>query len=633
MNIENVKSTIRLFNGVLVTGQAWDPAYPFLNFYNKTVKHGYVLTDRILKSFGPDEINDIIGIINKEIGLSGKEMNSSFHKSWKKIKEASLEQLFLEQIIHYFTTYGFEELGCYSAESIYIPNEELNIPVIEDKIKLKIINCYSKSELKEKLLKLLSSGIALKEQTLKDVKNVALSVDLNIKDFDKIKNKEARIILGVEMGISFNDPVDFLRQCVYKVAGTTLLIKSKDLIADIKEKIDHNNAPDFSKYSFGLTGLSKIFYRYKPIFLALKTGSNRRQVNNLRRLAKKHHVPLVADYLNDFTNIVKRDSGFNGLDLIAGLEKVNIFRKIRLLYSLTYKICNHGSALYKIRNGKSWATRSKFNHANCSHYHEAATIIYHDIVENFKYKVNEKKFYIPENIKYSLPSSEKQFTGNFPSGTSVVLKDDMIFGVWWKDIEYNSVDLDLSIINSDGNKIGWDGEYRNDEKTVLFSGDVTAAPNGASELFYVNNKANMHGIVMLNYYNFNKDLPVPYKIMIASERPESFDKNYLVNPNNMTASTQSILERKQKVIGLVSIENNECRFYFSEFDLGGNITSSNSEYAVHARNYLNDYYKNMFYLNELITNAGGILVDNIEKCDIDLSPESLDKNTIIDLLI
>jgi hypothetical protein len=41
----------------------------------------------------------------------------------------------------------------------------------------------------------------------------------------------------------------------------------------------------------------------------------------------------------------------------------------------------------------------------------------------------------------------------------------------------------------------------------------------------------------------------------------------------------------------------------------------------------------MINLNKILVKAGGILVDKKEDAEIDLSPESLDKNTIINLLI
>jgi len=116
-------------------------------------------------------------------------MNATFHKSWKKVKEAPIEQLYLEQIFHYITVYGFENLGIYDEKSVYITYEKLEIPELTENVRLTLIKGYTKNELKEKLLNLLKSGVALKEETIKDVIEIANYVELTEKDIINIKNK------------------------------------------------------------------------------------------------------------------------------------------------------------------------------------------------------------------------------------------------------------------------------------------------------------------------------------------------------------------------------------------------------------------------------------------------------------
>ena len=95
---------------------------------------------------------------------------------------------------------------------IYIPKEALNIPEIDiDEIKLVVVKGYTKQELKDKLMKLLNSGIALKEDTINDVVDVALFVDIDEKDIEVIKNKEVRVILYDHLNMIPENPVEFLR--------------------------------------------------------------------------------------------------------------------------------------------------------------------------------------------------------------------------------------------------------------------------------------------------------------------------------------------------------------------------------------------------------------------------------------
>ncbi|MBA7553678.1 hypothetical protein ES705_46274 [subsurface metagenome] len=99
-------------------------------------------------------------------------------------------------------------------------------------------------------------------------------------------------------------------------------------------------------------------------------------------------------------------------------------------------------------------------------------IVLDSITEDIGKNVKGKKIYIPDYINYSLPATEKQFTGNFPSGTYISIPQDMIVGIYWENVKHNVVDLDLSLISPAG-KFGWDSRYRSDEGNILFSGDIT----------------------------------------------------------------------------------------------------------------------------------------------------------------
>ena len=183
-------STIRLFKALPIEVKRKKQDTELLK---KTLQLGFVFSPEVIYNY-PDYDN-LIESVENVIGISGEKLNNSFHKSWTKVKNASMEQLVLEQMLHYFTTYGFEALDIYDKASVYIPNEELELPEEVDGIVLTVINGYTKKELKTKLIKLLSSGIALGEDTIKDVLEVAEFVGINEKELESIKNKEVRIAL------------------------------------------------------------------------------------------------------------------------------------------------------------------------------------------------------------------------------------------------------------------------------------------------------------------------------------------------------------------------------------------------------------------------------------------------------
>jgi len=661
-----MQATIKLFKALPIKRR--QKKSPTKELLEKTIKKGFVFSPEVIYNYS--NYDELIKLVEEVFGITGEKVNASFHKSWKKVKEANIEQLIVEQIAHYLTTYGKKDPAGYMFQKthledwkvdnlgkkvlsledldidkirdkdyIYIPREVLEIPEIDiDGIKLVVIKGYTKQELKEKLLKLLNSGIALKEDTISDVIDVALFVDINEKEIEAIKNKEVRVILYEYLNLTPKSPTEFLRYIVYVATDKTLLIKSKELISEIKEKKSIKIIKLFKDYDkeCGFKILAEIFLRFKPIFLAFRSNRELKTiVNKIRKLAVHYHKPMPEDYLNTITARIKKGDYASHIyedDLKKELNKVNIFRKIRLAYALKFRTKDVDSILYRIRNGKAYAT--EFNFFRKEKAKDILNIVLNSITKDITKNVKGKKIYIPDYINYSLPATEKQFTGNFPSGTYISIPQDMIVGIHWENVKSNRIDLDLSTISSAG-KFGWDGSYRNDGGSILFSGDITNAPKpkGATELFYIKRQLNSSLILMLNYYNYNSEIKVPFKIIVAEEKAKDFGNNYMVNPNNIVSVVRSEINQKQKILGLLITTTDESRFYFAETSIGKSITSSNSKVAENSRKYLMGFYQNSIELKDILLKSGAELVDDKDKGDIDLSPESLEKDGILNLLL
>jgi hypothetical protein len=622
--------TLRLFKSVIVPDKRGHPVPDHIIRF--TAKHGFILAPEVFEHY---RVDHLIPKIREAIGVGGDEINSAFHKSWAKVAEASIEQLVLEQIVHYFTTYGFETLGVYSSDSVYIPREELDFPDIDlDGIRLTVIHGLTKEEIKDKLLMLLNSGIALKESTAQDCVSVALSVGLTETEISGIKNREAKTMLYDGTGICPSNPVEFLRMAIYASCEKSLVIKSPALIAEIKASKNLRALKLFLAYEkqHGLARLSEIFYRFKPLFLAFRTNDQlKRIINHIRRLAKTNHKPMPEDYLNTITAKIARDDDVWLDDLEAHLSKVNVFRKIRLAYALKYRTGDVESILYKIRNGKGYAT--DFNFSYQADAAKALEVVTDSIVEDLRQNIEGQTIFIPPYIDYALPATEKQFTGHFPSGTCVNVPHDMMVGVHWRNVGGHRIDLDLSML-AVGQKYGWDASYRSGERDILFSGDMTdaAGSNGASELFYVKKQANNAVLLVLNYYNFNDAVDVPFKIVVGQEQAAAFKTNHIIDPNNILASASVTMTRKQKILGLLISSPDSSKFYFSETDLGNRISSSDTPFVKNTRQYLYDFYTRPIDMRELLLSAGAELVDERDVADIDLSPEVLEKDSFLKLL-
>ena len=138
---------------------------------------------------------------------------------------------------------------------------------------------------------------------------------------------------------------------------------------------------------------------------------------------------------------------------------------------------------------------------------------------------------------------------------------------------------------------------------------------------------------MLNYYNYDSEIKVPFKIIVAKEKVKNFRNNYMVDPNNIVSVAQSEISQRQKILGLLITTMKESRFYFVETSIGTSITARDSEVSKNSRKYLINFYKDSIELKDILLKAGAKLVDDKDKSDIDLSPENLEKDSILNLLL
>jgi len=619
------EATLRLFNAIQVdknTVVFYDPPIdPGMFLTKRTIKNGYIL-DPFIQPHG-----DLLDTIESVVGISGEKANSAFHKSWKVIREASIEQLVIQQIVHYITTYGFEA-GIYRGDTVYIPHEKLEIPAVTQNIPLVVIKAMSKEELLDSIVKL-GSGIALSQETLNDIMTIVKANNYDSDFVKNIGNRELKTLLSNFYGLVPSEPVEYLRYLVNKLTGESLLIKNDYLINKIKLSGEHQLLESLIKKA--PENLASVFHRFKPIFLALKSISrNKTFFNQLRKKARRLHIPMPEDRLGSVTSNIKHG---NIIALDSALDRANIFRKIRLAYALNYRLNPCTSIVYKVRNGKGWADDFEWSVNLKEPTGSVLNRVLESIIKDIRPNVEGKTILIPPYIYYTLPATEKQFTGHFPTGSSVSVPNDMIVGIHWTNTD-RRIDLDLSVIGESG-KIGWDSSYRSGNRDVLFSGDLTDAPkpDGASELFYLESGQKEAKILMLNFYNFAND-EVPAKILVAHEKIRDFDKDYMVDPNNIVATANVNINKKQNILGIICNYAGENRVYFASVSIGNSITSSRNGQSTHARRYFVSSLVNSIDLREILILAGAKVVD--EKPEegeyLDLSPEALDKTTIIDLI-
>ncbi|MEM1120797.1 MAG: hypothetical protein AAGJ18_10140 [Bacteroidota bacterium] len=541
--------------------------------------------------------------------LSGEQLNATFHKSWKTIKNSSRETLLLHQILHYCTTYGSN----FKSDFIYIPVEELQIPELKQ-LPIRVIRGVEKQELLDKCLAMLSSGVALGEDTVDQLLELLGLLGYRFTSVDTIKNKEALVKIIAKTGIYPTQPTEFLRYLVYLATDSTLLIKSPLVMEAIKEK--RLNITAHLRH-YGLEKCATIFNRFKPIWLAFKANkANVTFINKISKLSKTLHQPMPVDVLNTLTSQV-----YSKEEVKAALKKVNNFRKVRLLYALNTRLSFANAYLYKIRNGKSFAKMGTTK-LEWTYFEEMYQLIYQDLVDSLAVKGMRIKY--PGFIDYALPASEKMFVGNVPVGTKITARK-LVSGVYWENA-WGARDLDLSALSLSG-KVGWNDAYQG--QGLLYSGDMTDAKNGATELLYTDSKIVEPSLSQLNIYN--GEVNCKFKMVIG--QADKIEQNYTFNPNELLLEVETSMKSKQQILGLFMPEkDNKMSFTLVNTGLGNISVSGRSENSDNARNALYFQYVCPISFRQLLQDAGAILVEKEGEIDLDLSPQQLQKDTLMNLV-
>lgn len=677
------KATLRLFKSYLR-----DSGDSTTGLKDELIKYGVYVKEEISKKLF-DEIKD-------QYGIDGFILNQTFHKSLNVVAESDLVNLYIQQIIHYFSTYGFESLGITDGK-VYIPDERLRVPVLEEGTTLIYISKITEQELKEKLTDLVQSGIALSKQTVKDIIILSDYIDIKIHE---IKNKEVRTALYSKYNIVPKDGTEFIRFLVFKLTGNTLLIKDNitlNMLSNSDMNLRYKYLNEYRE-RYNLKELAKVFNRYKEIFIALKVNKNNlaysfkieepleinKIINLISKLSKKYHEPFINnDKLSDVARYL------NSGDLtIDDLNKQNIWKVIRAGNYVNFDTSNPAQRLYRVRNGKVFVkqnTKRRIPDAI-----SGVSLFYDNIINRVKKNVEGKSVYIPNNINYAVPQSEKKFIGNIPFDSTISIDKNKGFlvGIHWNNIKIDEnhekrVDIDLKLL-SNKYQIGWNSRYKNEDSKLIYTGDMTNAPiqnGGASEYIYVD--GNLEDALMTFKVNLftNHSVPVPFEIIIAYapnvEKLREQEGDYVVNPNEIICKFSSEIEvgKREQSIGVLTIGSLKNKFIITQLCTGNVPVSRNGSLDEKIRWYLEDYTKINYTLKNVLTRAGANIIDTPEQevivkylliddgvsillvkpeelekydtpykvldeeiykkekvpVDIDLSIESLNKSTILDL--
>lgn len=554
-----------------------------------------------------------------KLGLNNDIWSNTFHKNWDKIANAPIEQLVLEQLAHYWSTYGMEIAGLTAIP--LIPCEE----VISDPDALPNIKAFTAIRVVDE-----PTAINIVEDYLKGIKapnkldalsinNLMCNTTLDIEDLQSFELKIARC---KQLKVVPKSGQDFLRYLVYIITGSTLLIKDSETIETIKGYCSRHSDAVFSILNQGdRKELAKIFYRYKPIFLAFRTSQRCKPIiNKIRRLAVKYHEPVSGLTSANLMNLLNHNNNEDALKIIEKADNCTLIKLINFASN-----AGTDTKVYNIRNGKSFITNRPSNITNAL---KLSLMCYKQLVKNVSGKLVGKTFFIPKYIDYAVPISNKQCVGNFPYGTKLNFgeKDSITVAIWWQNYRFRTdIDFHLSSANA---HFGWNGDYRNEN--ILFSGDMTSADPYASEAYKVLLDDTVY---MLSANLYCGELGAPFKF-IVTENSDS-KKQSPVNVEDAMFTPIDLKFDSSKYINLGFIKDNTFVFYGTE--LGERLTpdmqlNRAALDAVVARS------NNAFRLKDFIIMCGGQVIENLSEVSendaniIDLSPNVITTKTLFDII-
>jgi hypothetical protein len=330
------------------------------------------------------------------------------------------------------------------------------------------------------------------------------------------------------------------------------------------------------------------------------------------------------------------------------VDSLTAFKKAQLMQGILERINGQDTdgRMFVVRNGKVYVREGYKSPCDEDYLFELYDVIKDSYVRNLSLKAKTKvetkdaednvvvlerptRIKLPKGVELTLPTSEKNFVGNFPLGSSVALAEkDNVIGIYWRN-DWGARDYDLHLITKTGRHYGWNGDYHGEEfGKIVYSGDMTSADPEAAECLYIE-KGAPNSVIAVN--KFSGSANSKFKLFVAVdpdknnlERTRDI-KNAIVDPNKIVFEAE-IEHDSDGTKNVAKIENG--RMIMSNFETGGHsrVPSVSMSKIIEEQSKVkaNSYIS----LEELLIKAGFELVD--EEADIDLTQMS--KNDLIKLV-
>lgn len=375
-------------------------------------------------------------------------------------------------------------------------------------------------------------------------------------DVSEIKNKEIKILYIKDRlkNNKFVNGYELIRYINYLLTGSTLFINFRKKYANKNMKFEYVNSYDKLKEIYDIFSkneieLSKYYNLYRDFFVHIKLWAKRNinyyilhkeysndtfknvdedsykiyqtfsllknKINRITRFSKKHkqrkiNLSFDKDIINESFKI--QEEFYKDKTLKELLKLLNYFTLEKYYVDKSLKS-------YKIRNGKNYVKDYKGKYIDVNSYLPLYKIIKEKILLSLKDTIVEKDFMgneytkevindliLPKLFTTPLLLSDKKRSNGVYYKSSIELKENDRIGIIW---DYN-VDLDLSLLLTNGDIISWNNDFSSRNLGINFSGDMRSA---GSEFIEFENLKDVKGYLRSNLYSGNME-DVKFKIFI-----------------------------------------------------------------------------------------------------------------------
>lgn len=467
----------------------------------RALEYGIFIKD--LKPITDEQLRLLIDVY----GLTELQLKSSFYKTWQEHDDRGEVGRFVDQMLHYIGTYCFGV--CLEPNDVELTEDDR---VMKHFITIEVLE---KKEIVNKLTNLFESGIALESQDIDAA--IAAFIDYSLTNVN-LKNKEMMIRLARDYAIMPKD-ASYVIRIMYDIATDgAQYIKSRRALRAVEFALKQGDSRyyGFEQFeqkrrevlrqvssvlvnavaTYGIDELGKTFRQHKATWLVFRKYMDkydRSLINKIKRASEKNHIKGHTETYatmdeKAFTKFVKNATIYQLVTII------NYFN--RLETETDYE-------LYRVRNGLPFVKDvSNRKVADCS---MRRAFVESEIKNRYVEKFADQKWYLPKGLDVKMPTSMKNFVGEYPMYTSYEVdgnNQQLQFGIAWAgDHPHQHVDIDLHAVSANGNHIGWNSR---NASGMTHSGDMTSVNAFGLAAEYVKiNRQVADDVILLNMSVFS----------------------------------------------------------------------------------------------------------------------------------